>query len=164
MGPVLPGCWSSWPLARLPFDAAMDLLKGYLASGGARDWFDQHHRDFTPQLADTLDLYVQDAIRRQRLDLAMHASALAALMHERARFALRLPGPGQLLMHSQALRLQCGGLAGLRQAVAAIDGDVQHLVDLAHRCDGGPAGLPWDALVAAMRAWAPRQRRPRAPS
>lgn len=90
--------------------------------------------------------------------------ALAALMHERARFALRLPGPGQLLMHSQALRLQCGGLAGLRQAVAAIDGDVQHLVDLAHRCDGGPAGLPWDALVAEMRAWAPRQRRPRAPS
>jgi hypothetical protein len=90
--------------------------------------------------------------------------ALAALMHERARFALRLPGPGQLLMHSQALRLQCGGLDGLREAVAAIDGDVQHLVDLAYRFEGGPAGLPWDVLVARMRAWAPRRRRPQAPS
>jgi hypothetical protein len=89
--------------------------------------------------------------------------ALAALMHERARFALRLPGSGQLLKHSQAMRMQCGGLAGLRQAVAAHDGDVQHVVDLAARRDGGLAGLPWDMLVASMRAWAPRRRRPPEP-
>jgi hypothetical protein len=92
-------------------------------------------------------------------DARQRCDALASLMHERARFALRLPAPGQVLMHSQALRLQCGGLAGLRQAVAAVDGDVQHLVDLAARFEGGPAGLPWDALVAGMRAWAPRRRR-----
>jgi hypothetical protein len=87
-------------------------------------------------------------------------SALVVLMHERARFALRLPRRGGPLMHSQAMRLQCGGLTGLRQALSAGHADVQELVDLAGRRDGGLGGLPWDALVAGMRAWVPRRRRP----
>jgi hypothetical protein len=86
--------------------------------------------------------------------------ALVSMMRERARFALRLPGCGRPLMHGQAMQLQCGGLTGLRQVVSAVDADVQHLVDLAGRCDGGLGGLPWDALVAGMRAWVPRRRRP----
>lgn len=48
-----------------------------------------------------------------------NCDTLAALMHERARFALRLPAPDTPLMHAQAMRLQCGGLAGLRQALGA---------------------------------------------
>jgi hypothetical protein len=92
----------------------------------------------------------------------MNCETLAALMHERARFALRLPRAGAPLMHAQAMRLQCGGLAGLAQALRAEASDVHALVVLAQARHGGLAELPWDALVAAMRAWQPRRRR-RAP-
>lgn len=89
---------------------------------------------------------------------------LAALMHERARFALRLPPPGRVLMHQQAQRLQCGGLGGLRDALQAADvpgaPDVHAMVALGLARDPELVGLPWADIVAAMRAWVPRRRRP----
>jgi hypothetical protein len=103
-----------------------------------------------------------------------NCDTLAALMHERARFALRLPAPGLPLMHAQAMRLQCGGLAGLRRALApAPPGpagqagpsvandvpDVHALVGLAQQRHGSLTALPWEAIVASMRAWTPRRRR-----
>lgn len=90
----------------------------------------------------------------------INCSLLAALLHERARFALRLPRPGEPLMHSQALRLQCGGIAGLRAALDEPDADVHGLVALAQQRHGSLAELPWEPLVAVMRAWAPQRRRP----
>lgn len=111
-----------------------------------------------------------------------NCDTLAALMHERARFALRLPAPATPLMHAQAMRLQCGGLAGLQQSLgpaatgraaagpttetasaraapAAAPPDVHALVGLAQQRHGSLTALPWEAIVAAMRAWAPRRRR-----
>jgi len=142
-----------------------------------------------------------------------NCETLAALMHERARFALRLPRPEQPLMHAQAMRLQCGGLAGLQRALtggpglservagppggsaanastadADADGgdgdlerrardaaagapsasppaaDVHALIGLAQARHGSLTALPWDAVVAAMREWAPRRRRAPSPT
>ncbi len=88
-----------------------------------------------------------------------NCGTLAALLHERARFALRLPPPGRPLMHMQALRLQCGGLAGLRQVLGSPDLDVHGLVGLTHQCHGSLTNLPWQALVEHLAAWqAPRRR------
>ena len=87
-----------------------------------------------------------------------NCDTLAALMHERARFALRLPPPGALLLHTQALRVQCGGLAGLRAAVKADAPDVHRMVGQAQEDAGSLTELPWDEIVAAMRAWSPRRR------
>jgi hypothetical protein len=87
-----------------------------------------------------------------------NCGTLAALMHERARFALRLPRPGELLMHTQAMRLQCGGIAGLQQALQVPVADVHRLVGAAQERHGSLTALPWDDMVAAMRDWAPRRR------
>jgi hypothetical protein len=95
-------------------------------------------------------------------------AALAALMRERARFALRLPAPDQPLRHAQAMRIECGGLQGLARTLGAApaDGgdaplaDVNALVDVAQQRHGSLADLAWDGIVGAMRAWAPRRRRP----
>lgn len=88
-----------------------------------------------------------------------NCSTLAALLHERSRFALRLPAPERPLTHMQALRLQCGGLAALQQVLAAEPGlDVHGLIGLAHARHGSLTELPWDALVAALAAWQPRRR------
>lgn len=89
----------------------------------------------------------------------MNCGTLAALLHERARFALRLPPPGRPLMHVHALRLQCGGIAALQQVLAAGDGDVHRLVAGAQERHGALTELPWGPLVTALAQWQPRQRR-----
>jgi hypothetical protein len=90
-----------------------------------------------------------------------NCSLLAALLHERSRFALRLPPPGRPLIHMQALRLQCGGLAALQHCVDANDRDVHTLVGLAQDRHGSLTDLPWGSLVPELAAWKPRQRAPR---
>ena len=88
----------------------------------------------------------------------INCGTLAALLHERARFALRLPRPGQPLIHAQALRLQCGGLAGMQQALGAASRDVHRMVGLAHQRHGSLTELPWAAVVATVADWQPRRR------
>ena len=87
-----------------------------------------------------------------------NCATLAALMHERARFALRLPRPGELLMHAQALRLQCGGLAGLQQVLQAESPDVHRMIGAVHADGGRLADLPWDRIVESIVRWQGRRR------
>ena len=87
-----------------------------------------------------------------------NCGTLAALLHERARFALRLPPPGRPLTHMQALRLQCGGLRALQQHLQAPNADVHGLVGLGQARFGSLTDLPWATLVPALAAWQPRKR------
>jgi hypothetical protein len=91
-----------------------------------------------------------------------NCTTLAALLHERARFALRLPAPDSPLLHAQALRLQCGGLAALQRALGDAGGAVHRTVMLAQQRHGSLTELPWNSLVADLVAWQPPPRRQRA--
>ena len=88
----------------------------------------------------------------------INCDTLAALLHERARFALHLPPAGRPLMHVQALRLQCGGLTALRQVLGPTGPDVHGMVCHAQERHGSLAELPWEAVVPALAAWQPRRR------
>lgn len=88
---------------------------------------------------------------------------LMDLLRERARFALKLPVGAAPLVHAQVLRLQCGGLDGLRQALAADQHDVHRLVALAQARHGSLTEIPWETIVQVLRDWAPRRRRPAPP-
>jgi hypothetical protein len=88
-----------------------------------------------------------------------NCATLAALMHERARFALHLPSAAQPMIHAQALRLHCGGLIGLQHALGAAKPDVHVMVGAAHERFGSLTALPWDAIVRDLADWAPRSRR-----
>jgi hypothetical protein len=88
----------------------------------------------------------------------VNCGTLAALMRERAGFALRLPRPPAPLVHARALQLQCGGLAALREQLQAPGTDVHGLVALAHERHGSLMDLPWQPMVVAMAAWQPRRR------
>jgi len=83
---------------------------------------------------------------------------LAALLHERARFALRLPPASRPLPHVQSLRLQCGGLTALRRELPLAGPDVHRMVGSALEKHGSLAELPWTSIVAAIAAWQPRRR------
>jgi hypothetical protein len=87
-----------------------------------------------------------------------NCGTLAALLHERARFALRLPPPGRPLIHMQALRLQCGGLVALQQVLDSAGRDVHRMVGMAHERHGSLTELPWEPLVTALVAWQPPKR------
>lgn len=89
----------------------------------------------------------------------LNCGTLAALLRERATFALRLPRAAVPIEHAKALRLQGGGLAGLRQALAAEGDDVHALVQQAQARWGSLMDAPWPQLVHAVLDWTPRPRR-----
>lgn len=88
----------------------------------------------------------------------INCGTLAALLHERARFALRLPAPGRPLIHTHSLRLQCGGLTALRQELGMAEPDVHRMVGAAQERHGSLTELPWASIVAALAAWQPSRR------
>jgi hypothetical protein len=85
-------------------------------------------------------------------------ATFASLLHERSRFALRLPAPGTVLLHVQALRLQCGGLDALRVLVGEGPPDVNRDVERAVARYDDLAQLPWNVIVGAVVAWQPPRR------
>lgn len=93
----------------------------------------------------------------------INCGTLAGLLHERARFALRLPPASRPLMHVQALRLQCGGLSALAQQFDAAAPDVHGMVGAALERHGSLTELPWQAMVPALASWQPRRRSRRDP-
>lgn len=88
----------------------------------------------------------------------VNCGTLAALMRERAGFALRLPRQPAPLVHAKALQLQCGGLAALREQLQAPGSGVHEMVVLAHERHGSLMDLPWQPMVTVMVAWQPRRR------
>ena len=88
---------------------------------------------------------------------------LDGLLHERARFALRLPRKGEPLAHAQAMKLQCGGLRGLHQAMQTPTPDVNQMVQVAMREGHSLLDLPWSNIVTSVTAWQLRKRSTQTP-
>ena len=86
----------------------------------------------------------------------------AALTRERSAFALRR-APGTVLAHAATLRLQCGGLGGLRDCVDPGEQDTARLVAGALARFGSLADLPRPGIVAAVVAWTGRRPHRRGP-
>ncbi len=86
-----------------------------------------------------------------------NCDTLLAMLRERSAFALKLP-PGARLPHALTMKLQCGGLRGLRRIAGTGESDVHRLVAAAGERHDGLAQLPWPAIVAAVLAWQGRRR------
>ena len=86
-----------------------------------------------------------------------NCATLHALLRERCAFALKLP-PDAAAPHAAAMKLQCGGIEGLRRAVGAHAADVHRQVAAAHARFGSLTSLPWAEVVAAVAAWQGRRR------
>ena len=114
----------------------------------------------TCAMADRRPLGEHEMIGCSSAPAQADCEALAALLRERAMFALRLPRT-PALPHGVTMRLACGGIAGLRQCVAPDEDDVRRLVDAAKARWGHLADLPWAAIVASTVAWQGRRRPPR---
>jgi hypothetical protein len=125
--------------------------KALLARAGACERVERHER------AERVVLECSSPVART------NCGTLAALLHERARFALRLPPPGRPLIHLHAMKLQCGGLPAIRRALGSDESDVHRLVGLAQQRHGSLADLPWNQIVAELVQWQPLRRSARRP-
>lgn len=87
----------------------------------------------------------------------LNCEMLERLLLERATFPLRLH-PHAPLTHANVMRLQCGGIKGLQQALEAPRPDVHRLIGQAHSEHGSLTDLPWEVIVQHIINWQPRRR------
>ncbi|MDD5295383.1 MAG: hypothetical protein PHU46_00590 [Rhodocyclaceae bacterium] len=112
------------------------------------------------------ELEVRHALaERETVECSNHEArsqclCLLELLREKSAFALKLTDTHGLLTHAAMMRIQCGGLSGLK---AVLDEDapapsVRRLVMLARQHPGGLEEQPWSRIVQGVAAWKIRKR------
>ena len=86
---------------------------------------------------------------------------LHGLLREKSAFALGITETRRILPHAMAMKVQCGGLDGMRRVLDpdAPGVDVQRLLRLALARHGSLDALPFSAIVQGVAAWRVRRRR-----
>ena len=90
---------------------------------------------------------------------------MAELLREKSSFALHLTATQRILPHAMVMKIQCGGLDGLKALLDtdALVPNVRRLVRLAGERYGALDDLPFSAIVQGVAAWKARRRHPGAP-
>lgn len=84
------------------------------------------------------------------------------VLHRKATFALRLPEPQLVLPHGKELKVQCGGMLGLQQALrgesemAEVVDDIHDLLQNALGDFGDAEALPYGEVVKGVTHFKPR--------
>ena len=93
---------------------------------------------------------------------AAHAECarLAELLREKSAFALGVTDTRRILPHAMLMKIQCGGLDGMRQVFdpEALAPNVRRLVRLARERIGDIEALPFSEIVKGIAAWKSRRR------
>jgi hypothetical protein len=95
---------------------------------------------------------------------AAHAACaqMSELLREKSSFALGLTASQRILPHAMVMKIQCGGLDGLKALLdpdASVP-DVRRLVSLAAERYGEFGELPFSEVVQGVAAWKARRRHP----
>ncbi len=85
---------------------------------------------------------------------------MEALLREKSAFALGVTGTGRILPHAMVMKIQCGGLDGLKALLdpGTVAPDVRRLVRMAQERYGDLAALPFSEVVQGVAAWKARRR------
>lgn len=99
------------------------------------------------------------------MSLADHlqCAAVSEALHHNARFALRLPKGDETLPHAKEVKVQCGGLLGLQQALdpeaaAEYVADIHQLLSQALARHGDLEQLPYQQAVRRIVHYQARRR------
>jgi hypothetical protein len=85
---------------------------------------------------------------------------LHGLLREKSAFALGIAEARRILPHSMGMKVQCGGLEGMRGALdpEAPGPDVQRLLRLGLARYGSLDELPFSEIIKGVAAWQVRRR------
>ncbi|NJD34322.1 MAG: hypothetical protein FIA96_05725 [Betaproteobacteria bacterium] len=101
------------------------------------------------------------------IETAAHADCvrMSELLREKSAFALGLTATRCILPHAMVMKIQCGGLDGLKALLdrGAEVPDVRRLVRLAAERYGELGALPFSEVVQGVAAWKARRRHRGAP-
>jgi len=114
--------------------------------------------------AQKLNIAEREAMACQSEQALQQCRDLLPLLRAKALFALRLTNVVGPLPHGKEMKVQCGGLFGLRAAQApTLEGpvtDVYSLISAAVADYGDLQSLPYGEIVKAVVSYEPRKRRP----
>ncbi|MCX8017324.1 MAG: hypothetical protein N2690_05425 [Rhodocyclaceae bacterium] len=90
---------------------------------------------------------------------------LLALLRKNSAFALKVKDTQRILPHAMVMKIQCGGLLGMKALLApnAHAPDVLELIRLAQAEYGALEALPFSRIVQGVAHWQIRKRRPPRP-
>ncbi len=90
---------------------------------------------------------------------------LLLLLRQNAAFALKVKDTQRILPHAMTMKVQCGGLAGLKDLLdpEAHAPDVKKLVTRAQAEYGALESLPFSRIVQGISHWQIRKRAPTRP-
>lgn len=86
---------------------------------------------------------------------------LNGLLREKSAFALRLTDATRILPHAMVMKIQCGGLNGLRDLLDE-SAPAPNIHELVRRVQAGYESLgdlPWSEVIKGVAAWQGRRRR-----
>ena len=93
---------------------------------------------------------------------AAHADCakMEELLRQKSSFALGLTATQRILPHAMVMKIQCGGLDGLKALLdaEALAPNARRLVRLARERYGDLGELPFSEIVKGMAAWKVRRR------
>ncbi len=90
----------------------------------------------------------------------VNCGELNGLLRQKAAFALHLTDANRILPHAQVMKIQCGGLNGLRDLLdpEALAPSVHRLLRKAVETHGSLDQLPFTEIVKGIAAWKGRRR------
>ena len=106
----------------------------------------------------------REGVRCGADDAQAQCLEVLALLREAARFALKAASDEGVLPHGKAMKIQVGGLRGIRAALdpdAPADSpiaDVHGLLCRAHEAFGSLAALPYSAIMREVAAYQVKKR------
>lgn len=134
------------------------------------------------RLAARRNIAEREAVACSAPPARRECAALRELLRQKSAFALKLTQVQEPLPHALQMKVECGGLRGLRRVLAADgaaaaaqgqaspsagaqeDGPVNDVHDLVRSCAekfGGLANLPYSVIVQSVVAHQNRRRRPK---
>ncbi len=115
--------------------------------------------------AQKLFLAEREAVACKSPGARQRCAEVLAQLHEKAIFALRLPHAESVLPHGKELKVQCGGMLGLQQALLPEQADSQTVEDINGLLENAlkdyerVESLPYTEVVKGITSFQPRNKR-----
>ena len=112
------------------------------------------------ELAISLQIAERESVACTQPAAHLACGRVAELLREKSTFALGLTATQRILPHAMVMKIQCGGLDGLKALLdpEAVAPDVRRLVRLAQEAYDDLAALPFSEIVKGVAAWKSRRR------
>lgn len=115
--------------------------------------------------AQKLFLAEREAVACKSPGARQRCAEVLEVLHGKAIFALHLPHAESVLPHGKELKVQCGGMLGLQQALlperdqAETVEDINGLLENAIKDYGSVEALPYGEVVKGITSFQPRGKR-----